>query len=142
LKKTDFTGLGEFQTLAWQRLIQRFDTFLKKSKNAKGIIISDDTNHPLVNRIIRQMRVYNPTPSHFSGHYSPLTNNIMEDLFTRRSEASLFIQTVDVIAHLLYRKEFPKPSLKKYNVDKFFNTIDALLLKEASTKDPQGIVRK
>ncbi len=44
LDKTKFPEDTDFMTLAWQRLIQRYDTFLKKTANDKGIIINDDTN--------------------------------------------------------------------------------------------------
>ncbi|MDD5696205.1 MAG: DUF3800 domain-containing protein, partial [Bacteroidales bacterium] len=142
LRKSEFLDITDFQSLAWRRMIQRYDTFLKKSGHAKGIIISDETNHPLINHIMRQMRIYNPIPSHFTDYYFVPTENIVEDLFSRKSTSSYFLQTVDSIAHILYRKEFPKTSLKKYNIDLLFDDLEPILLKEASKNDSLGIVRK
>lgn len=93
LLKSDFSETGDIQKVAWQRLIQRFDS-------------------------------------------------IIEDIFMRSSHHSYFIQTVDVISHLLYRKEFPKGSLRKYNLESQFDKLEPILLKEASRSDALGIVRK
>lgn len=142
LDKTEFEATIEIQTLAWSRLIQRFNTYLSKSVNDKGIIITDDTTTTLLRNLLRKMRVYNPTPSHYSGSYNAPTTNIIEDPFSRDSKHSYFIQTADVIAQCLYRKEYPKGSLKKYNVHNYFYNFESLLLKEASSKDELGIVRK
>jgi len=58
------------------------------------------------------MRVYNPITSHFSSkpNNAPLYN-IIEDPMSTSSDLSYFIQSVDMIAHLLYRKEYPKGSM-------------------------------
>lgn len=142
LKKTDFSDLDEFQTVAWQRLIQRYDNFLKKDAKSKGIIISDDTNEPLVRKLIRKMRIYNPVNSHFLDFYNAPTDNIIEDVFMKRSENSYMLQVADVVAHLLYRREFPKGSLRKYGLEKLFEKLEPILLKKASSNDKLGIVRK
>ncbi len=142
MNKQDYTETGEIQKAAWQRMIQRFDTFLKKNSNEKGIIISDDTDSLMLMKLHRKMRVYNPIPSHFSGSYNAPTDNIVEDIFMRSSHHSYFIQTVDVVTHLLYRREFPKGSLRKYNLENLFLKLEPVLLKEASKHDEYGIVRK
>jgi hypothetical protein len=142
LDKQSTTGYQSFQELAWKRLIQRYDTFLKK-KNSKGIIVADDSDEPVLRALLRKMRVYNPVPSKFSdsGFYNPVITNVVEDIFFRESKHSFVIQAVDAIAQALYRKEYPKGSLKKFGLQYLFDTLDPLLLKEASPKDPQGIVR-
>lgn len=137
LKKSDFSLINEFQTLAWSRMIQRYETFLQKNNNSYGIIISDDTNEPLVRRKLREMRCYNPLP----GNRNEPTIHIVEDVIMKTSLDSYFIQAVDTIAHLLYRMEYPKASLNKYNVDKYFLLFESILLKEGSWTDPYGIVR-
>lgn len=88
------------------------------------------------------MRVYNPVPSYYGSPYNAPTDSILEDLMQRNSKHSFFIQTVDIIAHLLYRQEHPKGSLKKYGLEKLFGTLEPLFLKEASRTDKLGIVRK
>lgn len=142
LRKSDFPTAHDVQMTAWSRLIQRFDTYLKKSAKDKGMIISDDTNSYSVMQLLRKMRVYNYTPSHYGPAYNAPTDSIIEDLVQRNSKHSYFIQTVDVIAHLLYRKEVPKGSLKKFGIEGYFDMVEPILLKEASKSDPLGIVRK
>ena len=104
LNKQSMVGQKSFQELAWKRLIQRYDTFLKK-KSSKGIIVSDDSDEPILRALLRKMRVYNPVPSKFSGFYNPVINNIIEDIFFRESKHSFVVQAADAIAHALYRKE-------------------------------------
>jgi hypothetical protein len=142
LKKTDFQNAQDVQITAWSRLIQRFDTYLKKSTKDKGMIISDEVNSFGIMQLLRKMRVYNYTPSHYGPPYNTPADSIIEDLVQRNSMHSYFIQTADVIAHLLYRKEVPKGSLKKFGIEHYFDLLEPVLLKEASKSDPLGIVRK
>lgn len=129
--------------LAWSRLLQRYDTYLKKEAKDKGIVIVDDTDSIKLQSLQRKMRVYNPLPSHYSNKsYNSPIDNIIEDPFSRNSNQSYFIQTVDVIAHLLYRKEYPKGSLKKFGLEHQFIKLNPILLKQASKNDNLGIVRK
>jgi hypothetical protein len=141
--KKEHEELDSIKKTAWNRLIQRFDNYLKKvsSSTQRGIIIADGQEDATIRKLLRKMRVYNPMPSKYGGFYQALTNNIIEDVFSRDSKHSYFIQAVDVIAHCLYRKEYPKGSLKKYNADRFFDEVEPLLLKEANAGDPLGIVR-
>lgn len=129
--------------LAWSRLFQRYDTFLKKKANDKGIIVADDTDSLKLMSLQRKMRLYNPIPSHFSDtSYNAPIDSILEDIFSRSSHHSYFIQSVDLIAHCLYRKEYPKGSLRKYGLENQFQKFEPLLLKEACKSDEYGIVRK
>jgi hypothetical protein len=129
--------------LAWSRLLQRFDTYLKKNAKDKGIIVADDTDSTKLMSLQRKMRIYNPIPSHYQeAFYNAPIDNIIEDTFSRASHHSYFLQSVDVIAHILYRKEFPKGSLKKYGLEHLFQKFEPILLKKASKGDPYGIVRK
>lgn len=135
-------GVDIFE-LGWSRLLQRYDTFLKKVANDKGIVVADDTDSLKLMSLQRKMRVYNPTPSHFDvGTYNAPIDSILEDTFSRSSHHSYFIQTVDMITHSLYRKEYPKGSLKKYGIEYQFQKMDSILLKKASKNDEFGIVRK
>lgn len=142
IKKLEHPTIANFQNLAWNRFISRYDTYLKKMAKDKGIIICDESNETQLRNQLRKSRIYNPIPSIFGGTYNSITTNIIEDISHRKSSLSFFIQSCDVIAHCLYRKEFPKGSLRKYGVETIFNALDPILLKEASSSDPQGIVRK
>ncbi len=141
IKKSDHPGADVFE-LAWSRLLQRYDTYLKKIVIDKGIVIADDTDSKKLMALHRKMRVYNPIPSHYQGIYNSPIDNIIEDVFSRSSQHSYFVQSVDVIVHSLYRKEYPKGSLKKFGIEHQFQKIEPILLKEASKGDALGIVRK
>jgi hypothetical protein len=142
LSKKDFPTGTDFTTLAFTRLITRYEMFLKQTVKDEGIIISDESNEkPLLN-LLRKMRIYNPIPSHYSGNiYNLKITRIIEDILHKKSYTSYFIQTVDIIAFLLKSKEYPKASTKKYGLDLLFDKLDPILLKAASANDPQGIVR-
>lgn len=142
LSKKEYKSDRPINEFAWGRLIQRFDTYLKKKGNENGLIISDETSSPVVTALIRKMRIYNPVPSYYGPFRNVPIENIIEDLFERDSRNSYFIQTVDVITYLLYRKEYPKGSLKKYGIEHQFSKLESILLKEASKNDEYGIVRK
>lgn len=63
--------------LAWKRLIQRYETYLKNMKD-KGIIIADDTDSKKLMALQRQMRVYNPLPSSYNyGYYNAVLEPIL-----------------------------------------------------------------
>lgn len=128
--------------LGWKRLLQRYDTFLKKDAKDKGIVISDATDSLKLMHIHRKMRVYNPIPSLYTGFRNLPTDNIIEDILPGLSHHSYFIQTVDVLAYILYNREYPKTSLKKFNMDRLFDNVEPILLKKASSNDPMGIVRQ
>lgn len=141
--KSFLTEEQDVQEIAWNRLIQRFDNYLKMNVNDKGIIISDDTESKKIIRLLRKMRIYNPILRKEQGKsLNRPTDNIIEDLFERNSKDSYFIQTVDVLAHLLYRKEIVKGSLRKYNIENYFYNVEPILLKEACKNDDLGIVRR
>ena len=130
----------DIQETTWRYMIDRYNIFLKKNSSF-GIVISDDTNEPKLRKLIRKMRVYNPVNSHYTQSiYNATVNQIIEDPFCRNSEHSFFIQIADLISHSLYRKLYPKGSYKRYNVDKIFDSLDSILLKEANKKNEQGIV--
>ena len=142
LDKSKYKFPEQIQQLAWKRLIQEYDNFLKGDVNDKGIIISDDTDGHKIIRQLRKMRVYNPTSSDSGNINNIPVSNIIEDLLQRNSNQSYFIQTVDIIAHLLYRREAPKGSLKKYGIERLFESLQPILLQRAFNDDPLGIVRK
>ncbi|QPH41301.1 DUF3800 domain-containing protein [Pedobacter endophyticus] len=142
-RKQDHPQILNFQELAWNRFLNRYDKYLGKIAVDKGIIICDESNENQLRNQLRKSRIYNPTPSHFgSNTYNSPIQNIIEDINHRKSTLSYFIQTSDIIAHCLYRKEYPKGSLRKHGVEKIFDALEPILLKEASSLDPFGIVRK
>ena len=69
------------------------------------------------------------------------TDRVLEDPFFRVSDQSLFIQLVDFCAYALLRREKPTPRTLKYGLQTAFNELASRLVLEASTKDPEGIIR-
>ncbi|OQX62638.1 MAG: hypothetical protein B6I38_08765 [Anaerolineaceae bacterium 4572_5.1] len=135
-----------YLTLAWDYLANRYHRFLEKDcGNAPGIIVGDDTANVTVRALLRKMRVHNLMPSRYSpeGFYNAPVKNIIEDPFFRQSHHSYFVQMVDMISHSLYRKLYVKGSYRRYNLHAFFNYLEPIVLKSATTKDPEnlGIVR-
>lgn len=128
--------------LAWGRLLQRYEIYLKKTGNHLGMVIVDETDDKKLSSLLRRMRQYNPINSIYGGWYNSTIENIIEDPFGRISASSYFIQASDSLVHCLYRKEIPKGSYKKFGLDRYFDFAEPLLLKEASKYDPLGIVRK
>ncbi len=128
--------------IAWNKLIQNFEFFLTEKSNEKGIIVSDDTDVRKLRTLQRNMRKYNLLPSCYDNLNSefPIIN-VIEDVFMRSSDSSYFIQTIDVVAYSLYRKEYKKGALRKYGIDRQFDLLDKILLKIENTDDPLGIVR-
>ncbi|HDS74014.1 MAG TPA: DUF3800 domain-containing protein [Firmicutes bacterium] len=134
---TDSSNIEEW---AWKCFIQRFENFLKKDGSQTGIIFADDTNEVKIRRLLRTMRHYNPIPRKYGNTYSAPVANIIEDPVMRDSKQSYFVQVSDMIAHSLYRKLYPKGGYRRYNVDRLFDLVDPVLLKQASVTDSQGIV--
>lgn len=139
--KSKLDLVDDIPKLAWGRLISRYDSYLKKTVKDEGMIFADEGNDATMRLLLRKMRVYNPIRSYWGGTYNAKITKIIEDVTFRKSNSSYFIQTVDVIAFLLYRMDYPKGSTKKYNLDKMFPLIGPVLLTEASPKDPYGVVR-
>lgn len=141
--KNDFAPGTDFTLLAFARLVTRYNMFLTKTVRDEGIIIADGASEKKLRMLLRKMRIYNPVRSHYSEKtYNARITNVIEDIMHHNSTDSYFIQTVDVIACLLKHREYPKGSTKKYNLDLLFDLLDPILLKTASVKDPQGIVRQ
>lgn len=130
-------------THVWGRLLERYHTFLTKNgAGDMGMIFADEGSEVRLRRLVRKMRVFNYAGSHFGGAYSYPLTQLVEDPIMRASENSYFVQISDMIAHALYRKLYPKGSLRTYNVDKLFDHVQPLLHLPASRRDPhkQGIV--
>ncbi len=128
---------------AWEWLLQRFSNHLQWDCSGDlGMVLPDETNEAKVRRIMRRMRVHNYITSRlFSGtSYSNPIENIVEDPVIRNSQNSYFVQFADLVAHALYRDLYPRGGYRKYNVDRLFDIVDAVLLKTASGADPRGIV--
>lgn len=94
------------------------------------------------------MRRYNPIPSRFGrwGTDGTTTRNIpteriVEDPVFKRSERSYFIQAADFVAYALLRRERPMGPTQRYEASDAFEGVTPILVREASLRDPEGIIR-
>jgi hypothetical protein len=137
--------------IAWKALFQRFENTLThhnftgpSNPDEKGIVLPDNTDNAKVQKLIRQMRRYNPIPnqpSYQGGYRNMQISSIVEDPNFRDSRHSYFIQAVDLIAFFLYQYISPSSYIKRKGLTKYFEKFGPILCKQASRTDPLGIVR-
>jgi hypothetical protein len=134
---------------AWRALIQRFENTISRgnfpgSQNSRdcGVLIVDQTDERKLRGLARRMRVFNPVPNMDGGGYRQLPlETLVEDAAHRNSLHSYFIQLSDVNAYFLYQKHDPAAYVRRKGARNYFDRLDPVLCKVASSSDPQGIVR-
>jgi hypothetical protein len=134
---------------AWQALIQRFENTLAhrnfagpRNPDDTGMIFPDNSDKKKLDALLRKMRAFNPVPNQRDeGYRNMMVRNVIEDPNYRDSAMSYFVQSVDVVAYLLYQQEQPSAYFKKMAGKNYFSRLDAILCKVAAPRDPQGIVR-
>lgn len=143
-KKTPKSGprpfAGDVEEACWGRLIERYNRFLQ-AQDSTGLIFADQTNEAKLRKLLRKMRAHHYVPSAYGSKGLPAASTrILEDPNMRVSSDSFFVQLADLVSHALYRKQYPKGSLRRFNVDRFFDHMDPRLVKAASRYNAQGIV--
>lgn len=140
-----FSAKKDEQAFEW--LLNRINRTMQ-AWDSHAILICDEGKELAYTRLARKMHVYNPIPSQFgvwmdTGEVckSIPIDRIIEDPFFKKSEWSYFIQLADFCAYALLRRERPILSKTKYGVDQAFNALSVILVREASTRDPEGIIR-
>lgn len=138
-------------SFAWQALIQRFENTLShrnfpgpRNADDRGMILPDRTDDKKLVQLVRRMRIYNPIANQqqFGQGFRDLRlKTIVEDPAFRDSAHSYFIQACDTCAYLLRQQERPNRYFKKKGGHKYFNLLNPVLCKVASSQDAQGIVR-
>ncbi|WP_168188080.1 DUF3800 domain-containing protein [Hahella sp. CCB-MM4] len=149
--KTNKPADYDVMNKAWEALIQRFSNTMSRrnfpgpaNPDERGMIIPDDTDAKKIQQLLRKMRKYNPIPNQaiYGQGYRNLTiGNLVEDPFFKDSRSSYLIQAADVVAFALYQRQSPSSYMKKKSGHKYFNRLNGILCKAASTNDPEGIVR-
>jgi hypothetical protein len=131
---------------AFERLLNRINRTME-AWDSHAILIIDQGKEPIYTRLARRMHVYNPIPSRY-GAWSDgsRTRNIpidriLEDPFFKDSSRSYFIQVADFCAYALLRRERPIANKTKYGLDRAFALLQPILVREASSRDPEGIIR-
>lgn len=135
---------------AWRTLIQRFQNTLShhnfhgpRNADDRGLVVPDATDDKKLRTLMRKMRRFNPVPSqqHFGGGTrNLLLTSVVEDPYIKNSADSFFIQSADLVAYLLYQKLSPNKYMKSKSGNNYFDRLDPILCKVASSSDKQGIV--
>jgi uncharacterized protein DUF3800 len=127
---------------AFERLADRLNVFAAKRKS-HVMLISDEGKD--FTPLLRRMRHWNSINSaHGSLRGRVVAKNkpvdrIVEDIVYRDSKHSTFIQLADFCAFSLLRFESPTPKIVAAGLDTAFRRLDAILVKQAFTKDPKGL---
>jgi len=115
----------------------------------RAIIVADEGQETEIIRALRRMRVINYIPSRYGlwPEGRPTRNivadRLIEDPVFRASHDSPFLQLADCVAFSLLKQEVtPTPRIKKYRIHQMFNILEPVCVLSASTRDPQGIVRR
>lgn len=81
-----------------------------------------------------------PNPGGEGFRHIPITT-IVEDAVHRDSRHSYFIQLADVNSYFLSQKLSPSGYVNRKGGRNYFDRLDPVLCKVASSTDPQGVVR-
>lgn len=116
----------------------------------RAIIISDEGRELEITRALRKMHVFNPIPSQFGiwrdgRRTANITiEHVIEDPVFKESHRSYFLQLVDCIAFALLKREVPPtPNVQRYGIHRMFDhAVSGICYRQASKKDPLGIVRQ
>ena len=115
--------------------------------DSRAIVISDRGKDLIYGRIARRLGVFNMIPSQFgawpggAGARNIPTERIIEDIIFKDSQRSYFVQLADFCAYALLRKEHRLASKDKYGLHEAFGLLHPILNLNASSRDPEGIVR-
>lgn len=149
--KSNKASPSDVFVFAWTALLQRFENTISSrnfpgpaNPDERGMVFPDNTDNKRVTQLLRQMRRYNPVPhqQRFGiGFRNLMISHLIEDPSFRESAHSYFIQAADLIAYLLLQKLDPNSYMKRKSGHNYFNRLDPILCKVASSSDPQGIVR-
>lgn len=134
---------------AWQAITQRFENTMSyrnfpgpANPQDRGMLFVDRTDEKKLRLLSRKMRKYNPVPVRGGDGFRALPiKAVVEDPVHRDSIHSYFIQLADVNSYTLLQKLKPNGYFTKKSARNYFDRLDAVLCKVASTTDVQGIVR-
>lgn len=134
------------EDLAFEYLVNRIQKAAEHS-SGQALIISDRGKEGPYTKLIRRMGVFNHIPSQYGSWDGGKrtknipTDRVIEDAIFKDSKSSHLVQMADLCAYALLRRERPLESKNRYGIQKAFDILSPVLNRNASTKDPDGIVR-
>ncbi len=145
LRKSDFKG---YDRVSLDRLLNRINSSVATDGRYAHLIF-DEGGERMVKRLYGRLRSRNPVPSRYEtwedGERTkdiPIERIIGGPSF-RSSQDDDLLQMADLIAHaLLKQEEEPSPRVRELSLHLAFGILDRALNRNASRRDPQGVVRR
>ncbi|MCD6361772.1 MAG: DUF3800 domain-containing protein [Armatimonadetes bacterium] len=136
---------------AWRALLQRFENTIHYGNfpgpnhaDETGMVFPDHTNDKGLTTLLRRMRRWNPVPNTvgFGGGYRNLRLQlVIEDPSFRDSGHSYFIQAANLAAYLVYQSLAPNSYMRKKGGSAYYQRLQPIFCKVASTRHPLGFVQ-
>ena len=126
--------------------VQRIENMIQKNEFDNFIIISDEGRVGPMAKTVRKIQKYNPIRSHFGGMYQNTIKLIIEDVLSKDSKTSCFIQIADFISFFVYLFLVPEAKwhsrikIDKQYVREILEKIKPILNIKASKNSPFGFV--
>ncbi len=137
-----------YEQASLDRLLNRINTSVT-SANRHAFLIFDEGKEEMIARLYGRLKVRNHVPSRYDlwedGEKTrniPIEHVIGGPAF-RSSKDDYLLQMADFIAHaLLKQQEEPVPRVENHGIAEAFSILDVALNRQASRRDPQGVVRR
>ena len=137
-----------YEQASLNRLLTRINTSVA-SAGRHAFLIFDEGREEMISRLYRGLKVRNHVPNRYDAWEDgektrniPIERVIGGPAF-RCSKEDYLLQMADLIAHaLLKQEEAPIPRVEEHGIAAAFSILDAALNRQASRRDPQGVVRR
>ena len=137
-----------YEQASLDRLLNRINRSVA-SANRHAFLIFDEGKEEMITGLYRRLKVRNHVPSRYDlWEDGEKTRNIpIEQVIGgpafRSSAEDYLLQMADFVAHaLLKQEESPVPRVENHGIDGAFSILDRALNRQASRRDPQGVVRR
>ena len=137
-----------YEQVSLDRLLNRINTSVTAA-HRHAFLIFDEGKEQMITRLYGRLKVRNHVPSRYDiwedGEKTRNTpiEHVIGGPAIRSSKGDHLLQMADLIAHaLLKQEEAPIPRVENHGIAEAFSILDAALNRQASRRDPQGVVRR
>ena len=140
------TGRGRHEEVSLGRLLTRINTSAAVA-DAHAFLLFDEVREEPITRLYRRLRVHNPIPSRYEAwdDGSPTRNIPLDRIIGgpafRSAGDDHLLQLAGFVAHALVLQE-AAGTVGEESLDRVFSILARALNREASQRDPQGVVRR
>ena len=137
---------GRHEEVSLGRLLTRINTSVGAA-SSHAFLIFDEVREEPITRLYRRLRVHNPIPSRYEAWRdgSPTRNIPLDRVIAgpafRSAGDDQILQLASFAAHALLLQEEPAHTTES-DVSQAFSILNRALNREASQRDPQGVVRR